>query len=271
LTPESTEAHLNLGNALTDQYSHEEAINEFSEAIRLAPRTAAAHYYKGRTFFDIGKKDEARAELGSAGRLSPGNAPVLYLLALVEKQANQIAQSVELLQKIIGLKPDDTDARYMLGQNLLQLGQREAAIEQWKSIVSKQPDHWPALYSLSRTLQEFTDPEAKVYEERLRQLQQSQGIAGQAELLAKLAQNAANRRDWPQAFAYLGEALRVCGQCPSLAELRKNMGLLYCRTGDLTKGEQELRAALGLEPNDPDALRAIQMVRSALERARRGS
>jgi hypothetical protein len=58
------------------------------------------------------------------------------------------------------------------------------------------------------------------------------------------------------------EAIALCGQCGEIAHLHRNLGLMYCRTGNLKDGERELRAALELNPNDVDAKKAISVLQN---------
>ena len=113
----------------------------------------------------------------------------------------------------------------------------------------------------AKTLHVKATEAASKYEDRLRKNGSS---ADRAQLLGRLAKSAAKGRDWPQAFALLEEALDACGRCTALADLRKHKGLFHCRTGELQLGEQELEAALELEPDDPEALKTLRMVRNAL-------
>jgi tetratricopeptide (TPR) repeat protein len=68
--------------------------------------------------------------------------------------------------------------------------------------------------------------------------------------LGNSAIQSANAQDWPRALAQMKEAIAVCGECAEAAHLHRNLGLMYCRTGNLEDGEKELRAALELDPND---------------------
>ena len=107
---------------------------------------------------------------------------------------------------------------------------------------------------------------AKNYQSQLAQVQEQKRIIDRAETLGNFALSAVESRDWPRAISLLTEAIDTCGQCHSLGELRKNLGLIYCRSGDLESGEKELRAALALKPGDPDivsALRTISDLRAA--------
>jgi Tfp pilus assembly protein PilF len=58
------------------------------------------------------------------------------------------------------------------------------------------------------------------------------------------------------------EAIALCNQCEQSAHLHRNLGLMYCRTGNLQDGEKELRAALALDPDDVDAKKAIAVLQT---------
>ena len=81
-------------------------------------------------------------------------------------------------------------------------------------------------------------------------------------MLKNFALAAANARDWSHAIAQLEEALKICGDCRSRADLHKNLGLIHSRLGDLKNGEHELRIALKLEPKDTGTLKALELIKS---------
>ena len=72
-----------------------------------------------------------------------------------------------------------------------------------------------------------------------------------AQTLGNFALSAAAAHDWPQAIAQLKEGLQVCGDCSALALLHKDLGLTYCRSGDLKNGLAELLEAKKLTPAGP--------------------
>ena len=71
---------------------------------------------------------------------------------------------------------------------------------------------------------------------------------------------AANAQNWPQAVEQMKEAIELCGQCPQSAHLHRNLGLMYCRTGNTQEGEKELHAALQIDPHDKDAQKALALL-----------
>ena len=81
-------------------------------------------------------------------------------------------------------------------------------------------------------------------------------------MLNNLALAAAASHDWDQAFGQLREALELCESCRSKADLHKNLGLIYCRSGDLTRGGEQLRIAQAMKPGDPDIVKALAVIKS---------
>jgi tetratricopeptide (TPR) repeat protein len=257
---------VNLGIALADQYDLGGALEQFSEAVRLAPRSPTAHYNKGRVLYDTGKHQEAREELETACRLLPDYPAALYLLAHIERRANNVTRSAELLQKVIALDPRNSDAQYLLGQNLLQLGKTDEAVRCWQVAVEANPNNSEALYGLAKILSKQGKPQAKLYLERFQALEESRQLTDRIQQLGNFGLEAANARNWDQAVAQITEALELCKQCPQRADLHRNLGLIYCRKGDLENGYRELRIALKLRPDDADALKAIEILESAQKR-----
>jgi tetratricopeptide (TPR) repeat protein len=260
LDPKSPDAHLNLGIALADQFNLEGALAEFSESVRLAPDSPDAHYNKGRSLFDLRRNDQAKFELEAAVRLAPDYAGALYLLGLIEKQAENPRGSAQLLKKLVALEPGNADALYVLGQDDMQLGNSAEAVADWKRVLQINPERGEALYNLSRLLARSDPADARRYQARFTELQQKRRITERADMLGNFAIASAAARDWVQAVSQLEEALAVCGECASRADLHKNLGLIYCHSGDLKDGMAELLVAQKLKPNDPDIETALRLL-----------
>jgi tetratricopeptide (TPR) repeat protein len=181
-------------------------------------------------------------------------------LAVAEKQMDNAARSAEILQQVIALEPSHTDAHYLLGQDLAKLGRESDAIAQWKKAVDLNPEHAEALYNLSRRLSQTDPAEALRYQARFVELQRKRRITERADTLGNFALAAASARDWNQAVAQLEEAVAICGNCQSKGDLHKNLGLIYCRSGNLEKGERELQIAASLKPDDHDIKKSLSIL-----------
>jgi tetratricopeptide (TPR) repeat protein len=203
---------------------------------------------------------EARPELEMATRLDPHFADAWYLLGIIAKQAGEKQKSVDLFGKAVAVDPNNADAVFMLGQALLRNGDRLRAIQFWRRAIELNPDHGEALYNLSRLLAQTDATEAKILQDRFEALQARRHIMDRAQTLGNFALASAAAHDWPQAVAQLQEGLKICGDCSALALLHKNLGLIYCRSGDLKSGRVELLEALKLTPKDADITAALQLL-----------
>lgn len=263
LYPDSSEAHLNLGIALGDIYDLQGALAEFSEAARLEPRSALAYYNKGRVLYALDQIDEARQNLEASVRLSPNYVDALFLLAVVERSS---PEATRLFARVVALQPNNSQARFYLGKRLLEEGRENDAIAQWKKAVEMDPDNLSALSSLVRRLGRSGSPESEKYLSQLRALEQRRQLTDQVKQLSNFALQAATNSDWLEAVSQMQQAIQLCGQCAELAVLRKNIGLIYARKGDVQNARTQLQLALKLLPEGPDAILVAETLRNLTSR-----
>jgi len=192
---------------------------------------------------DLRRDGDAKPELETATRLNPQYAEAWYLLGLIEKSAGNAALSVEMLQKAAAITPKNPDMLFVLGQQLLHTGDRAGAIAQWRKVLEIDPNYGKALYNLYRQLAQSDPAEAKRLQGRFEGLQAQNRIMDRAQTLGNFALSSAAAHDWPEAIAQLKEALQLCGNCSARAQLHKDLGLIYCHSGDLKNGLVELLEA----------------------------
>jgi tetratricopeptide (TPR) repeat protein len=265
LAPGDSEAHLNLGIALADALNPEAAIGEFAEAARLAPQNPATHYNLGRALFDVQRYQEAQPELERTLEMQPDNASSLYLLGLIARQQGDLARAVERFRAVIAIDASNSDAHFQLGRCLKELGQDQLAVSEWRTTLRLKPEDKEAEYNLARVLGETAPQEAQALRETITSEQKRQMAIDRASTLGNFALSSASQRDWPQAVAHFKEALSACGTCRLQAQLRKDLGLTYARSGNLREALAELRRAGGLAPQDEDIKKSIRVVQAAQE------
>ncbi len=250
---------MNLGIALADSYRLEDALAEFPNAQsgRLHRRQ---HYNVGRVLVDLRRYDEARPQLAEASRLAPDYPVPYYLLALADTRTQHPAEAVEALRRLTQLQPRNADAFFLLGQNLRTLGKTQDAIAAWKQAADLDPKQTEAMYNLFREVQKTNPDEAKIYRDRFKAMQQQKQATTQAETLGNFALASANRGDYSQAVSQLHDAIHECGQCGSLADLYKNLGLIECKSGDVVNGKQDLLTAKSMKTEDADIAKALQLL-----------
>jgi Flp pilus assembly protein TadD len=70
----------------------------------------------------------------------------------------------------------------------------------------------------------------------------------------------ADSHDWSQAIAQLKQAIEICGNCSTLPQLHKELGLIYYHSGDLKNGRAELLVAQKQAPGDEDVIRSLRLL-----------
>jgi superkiller protein 3 len=262
LDPRSAQAHLNLGVALGDLLDFSGALQEFSKAVELAPGSSESHYYRGRALFDLKMFTEAQVELEAALRISGDSARALLPLAEIERKNGNVRRSMNLLRKVLASEPRNATAQYLLGRNLFDAGDPTSAVEHWKAAVEIDPEYKEALYSLVRALRQADPQEAARFKMSLVSLGERSRISEQVRALNNFALADATEGRWAEALQKFREAFALCGECPELAGVHRNLGLLYARRGDLDNAELQLRAALQVQPKDADAMQALEYVQA---------
>jgi hypothetical protein len=70
-------------------------------------------------------------------------------------------------------------------------------------------------------------------------------------------------RDWPQAIAPIEGGHQALWRSWRPTTLKKDIGLIYCRSGDLKHGRAELLEAQKLDPEDSDIRQALRLLENA--------
>jgi Tfp pilus assembly protein PilF len=211
---------------------------------------------------DLQRHQEAKPDLEAATALDPRSTESWYLLGLIARQSGDTEAAIQRFSQAVALKPDYADALYMLGRELLRKGDSAAAAEQWRKAIEIQPDYGEALYNLARLLAKSNPKDAASFQARFDNLQRQKHVMDRAQTLGNFALASADAHDWPQAIAQLKEGIELCKDCSALPLLHKDLGLIYCRSGDLQNGRAELLAAQKVSPSDPDVAKALHILDS---------
>jgi tetratricopeptide (TPR) repeat protein len=192
--------------------------------------------------------------------LNPHLADAWYLQGLIARQASQPDVAIHAFQQCLAINPDNPEALFILGQELQRKGDVQGAQQSWEKAISLRPQYGQALYNLSRLIAKNDPARSEQLRHQFERVQAEQHISDRAQTLGNFALASANAHDWPQAVSQLKEAIQVCGQCSALAQLHKDLGLIYCRSGSLHEGRSELLEAQKLTPGDKDVAQALRML-----------
>jgi predicted O-linked N-acetylglucosamine transferase (SPINDLY family) len=146
------ESYNNLGNALKDQGSLNEAEELFRQALALQPRYPEAHYNLGNVLLDQGRIEEAIGSYRQAIDLSPGMATAHYNLAHALKDQGNLSEAVECYRRAAALAPEWPDAHNNLGTVLHDLDRLTEAEACFRRSLALQPENATALDNLATVL-----------------------------------------------------------------------------------------------------------------------
>jgi tetratricopeptide (TPR) repeat protein len=164
------------------------------------------------------------------------------------------------VQRSIQLAPEQPKALYLLGQDLLSMSREDEAIAAWKRAEQMDPKSTEVLYKLSQILREKEPSEAAKYASLLKARLAEMQATSEADTMGNLALAAAERHDYAQAIEQLGKALQVCGDCKEKGTLKKDLGLVEARSGNVNAAAITLREAATLSPSDNDINTALVIV-----------
>jgi tetratricopeptide (TPR) repeat protein len=262
LTPESAQARVDLAIALADSGDLASALAETATAISITPGLATAHLNRARILGDMKQDREADDEFASAARLAPSNPDCYFYWSLAERAEGNFTKEAELLQKVVKLEPGNVKAHIRLANNLLDQNRTAEAVAELRIALAIDPNSAQAIYKLSRAIR-TTDPnESARLRAQFDRLKAQNSVVDQAKAFANDAFHAFTVQDWRESVRLYGEALEICGDCEIESTLHRDLGLTLCRDGQIERGAEEIRKALALNPEDRDAAKALEAIRS---------
>jgi tetratricopeptide (TPR) repeat protein len=260
IKPSSAQAHLNLGIALGDSGDQEGAVHEFSRVTEIDPANAAAHYSLGRALLETNHLSKAKEELYQCLQLDRNHRQALYFLAVAESKSSNPEQSARLLEHLIQLEPQNASAHAALGRSDLDLKRTALAEAEWRKAIALDPENEQSLYGLVQLLRGSRPEEAHQFSLQLAQVEKERHQDEQVKTLGTAGLEAARQKHWREAIAATKNAIEECGACHLLAQLQKNLGLIYAQAGETDQAILALHKAEALLPNDPEIARALQLV-----------
>jgi len=286
LKPDYSDAHNNLGNALSKVPGRSaESIAEFRRALSLEPGMAQAHANLGMALVkspgtraegieeldmalrgnadnpdyadvhaslagalaeDPARAAEALSEYEAAVRLGPDSPDVRDNYGIELARAGRQPEAVDQFELALRLRPGDADFHNNLGGALAQLGKGPEAIAQYREAIRLNPGFAGAHFNLGRALRRVDDDREAIAEHR-----EAERLApGSAEIRSSLGSIFYRLGRIQEALAEYREAVRLD---PGSAPYRNNLGIALTAADRLDDAIAELRIALRLEPGYGDA------------------
>jgi len=139
--PDSFVSATNRGNELAKAGRYKEAMDAFSEAVRLNPQSSEA--YVGRGNARRAQKDfaGAMADYEAAVNLKPGDKDLLITLANIKTDMRKYDEAIADLGRILAADPDNLDAIVSRGYARKQIRDYPGAKADFEKALALSPNH----------------------------------------------------------------------------------------------------------------------------------
>ncbi len=134
------------------------SVTLFSHALAKTTHNPMAHANLGQALEERGRIDEAIQHYSEVIRLQPDYAPVYNNLGLLLSQRDQPAEALRCFETAVRLRPNEFLAHYNLAQFLWLRGQASEAVAEYREVLRLRPDIPEVLNNLAWIL--ATHPQA---------------------------------------------------------------------------------------------------------------
>lgn len=149
LQPDSYRSHQLLGQAHEGNEDYVKALEEYHEALRLAPEEPGLHYAIGHVYWQTKRFEEAAAEMEKELALNPQHASANYVLGHIFVYRREFEKAVLFLQRTIAANPGHIEARKQLGKVYSLMNNQEAALRELEAAVELDPKDSSARYLMA--------------------------------------------------------------------------------------------------------------------------
>ncbi|HXI38634.1 MAG TPA: tetratricopeptide repeat protein [Bryobacteraceae bacterium] len=229
-----------------------EGARMVQEYARQHPKSAPVQQFLAELLMADGHRAEARTALMAAKAADPKFTRADLALAQLDIAEGHVNEAAQRLSTLLAQNPKNPPAQLMLAGIEDSRGNRTAAIGGYKKILETQPDNLLVLNNLAYDLAENKEQQ----DEALRYAQKAAELAPDAPAVQNtLGWVLYHKGLYSMALPHLEKA---ADKDPT-ARHKCHLAMVYLKMGDQKNGEENLAAAMKLDPNIPE-IRAAQQI-----------
>jgi tetratricopeptide (TPR) repeat protein len=141
LDPDFTAAYNNRGNAYDDKGMYDRAIEDYNKALRIDPNYAAAYYNRGIAYKNKGMYDRAIEDYNKALRIDPNYAAAYNNRGYAYDDKGMYDRAIEDYNKALRIDPNDAAAYNNRGVAYNNKGMTDRAIEDYNAALRLDPNY----------------------------------------------------------------------------------------------------------------------------------
>lgn len=157
--PDSTKAHLKLGDAYLERGQPREAVRAFERALEVAPENGKARQNLASALVTLGRFADAEKAYRALLEREPRNADALHGLGCVRRATNDLEGAADLWRRALDARPDHSAALGDLGSYHFSKGELPQARELWERAAAADPANAPTWYNLGLLYESTPEPE----------------------------------------------------------------------------------------------------------------
>lgn len=243
--------YLDSGKRYTDAGKYNEAVIQFSNALKIDKSYPEAHYELAKTYMHMGQVRVAYSELMYTVTLQPSNYKARLDLGNLLLAGGRIDDAQAQADAVKAMQPNNADLHALLAGIAGKKGLRGEAMKEIQTALSLEPNR--AAFHEDLALLEGSDPsKASAVEEELKKsVTLDQKSINARMLLSDFY--AANKR-WPEAEQSARDAIQAD---PTSLRVRNSLAQLYLREGNQSNAEEVYRQTTKDLSDNPAAVRVL--------------
>ena len=246
-------ASANYAQDLIEKGKYEATIKMLAKIKQEFPNAGELYYYTGVAYQAMDRLQEAVTEWRKSAKINPNSSIAIYLKGLEEIMAGDNEKAIRTFYSALEKSPNNVYARNMLGLLQAKRGNIEAAETQFKKITEQRPNYVEAYLNLGYLAEQKGDSQSAMNYYKMANVKNPYSIKA-AINMGKIYQKMGRYFDAETCFK---KASRLF---PFSGELHRLLAITYSNEKKFSEAIEEFNTALGINPNDAEALYAIGLI-----------